>query len=107
MLIHDLSHLEILSQSRSIYGGQTSAQDAAALTLSVGEDKTLSLFQGKNKLFSTILPVKPTDIKLSITGNIPSVAISSSAWSINGKSGSALVLTFANPPVGFARPIPQ
>lgn len=79
MLINDLSHLEIMSQTPDIFGG---SQPFDGLLLSI-KDTNLVLQLGSNPLFQTTLPTAPTSVTLSVSG-VPSVAISSSTQNING-----------------------
>lgn len=97
MLIHDLSHLEILDQSSDIFGA-LQANDGILL-LSLSEDNTLSLKQGSTELWSTKLANSPQGISLSLPGN-PNLAVSSTTMATaDGKSRTILALNFGTSPV--------
>jgi hypothetical protein len=86
MLIHDLSHFEILSQTPKLCGGIDST-----LNMFLAEDGRLSLIFGDQTLYSTTLISAPKQLILSLD-NIPGFILSSSTQNVNGKTSSILTV---------------
>lgn len=95
MLIHDLSYLETLERSSNIVGGLQ--PDNGVLTITIGEDNTLSVSQGSTALVNTKLVGPVQGLRVSVPGN-PNVALSTATVTANGKSRTNLALNFNTSP---------